>query len=107
MAYRGDRVPLRGLPIGLFTTMSWSRILTLCLAAGLLGLLTLAPRAILHDSVALTQAVMPIAILGIVGGLLHGFGYRPRNKTLATLFSPWATWTLMLSSLAFLMLATG
>lgn len=81
-----------------------ARIVSLVLSAGLALLIILWPGAILGSQRLLTQAVMPVMLLGIAGGALHGLDLAPRQGVAATMCGPWVTWPLMLSSLAFLFL---
>ena len=84
---------------------SWQEVargVSLGLSIALLLIVLLVPQAVKREDALLTQAVMPIMLLGIVGGFVHALGYRPRSPVLATMFGPWAAWPLMVSSLVFL-----
>ena len=98
MAHRSQSAPLPGLP----APKDVARAVSLGLSAAVLLIALLVPAAVNRQDMLLTQAIMPVMLLGVVGGLVHGFGYRPRSPVLATMFGPWAAWPLMVSSLVFL-----
>lgn len=79
-----------------------ARVLSLLLAAAILALFIASPSLVMRGEILLTQAIMPVALLGIVGGIVYGMGWRPRSEVLAAMISPWAAWPIMLSSAAFL-----
>lgn len=79
-----------------------ARAVSLGLSISLLLIVLLVPQAVKREDALVSQAVVPIMLLGIVGGFVHAFGYKARSPVLATMFGPWAAWPLMVSSLVFL-----
>lgn len=101
MAHRSESAPL-GAATTIFSFHEIARAVSLGLSVAILLFVLLAPQAVKREDALLTTAVMPIMLLGVVGGLVHALGYRPRSPTLAAIFGPWAAWPLMISSLVFL-----
>lgn len=79
-----------------------SRLASLSLAIVLLLLLALFPGVALRGDAQLTQAVMPVLLIGIGASFAHGLGWRPRNAMLATAVGPFVAWPLTLAAFAFL-----
>ncbi len=82
------------------------RAMSLALAAMLAVSLVFSSRLFAGEAV-FVQIVTPVMALGLAGTLAHGFGYRPRSATLATILGPWVAWPLILSSLALLVFRFG
>ena len=87
--------------------MSLSRIASLALAAILLGALVLFPGILMGGDALLTQAVMPVMLIGIAASLAHGLGWRPRSSIAATATGPLVAWPLTLAAFAFLVFGAG
>lgn len=79
-----------------------ARAISLGLSIAILIVVVALPYAFRSEDPTLATAVVPVMLLGVIGGLVHAFGYRPRSPVLKTMFGPWAAWPLMLSSLVFL-----
>lgn len=79
---------------------------SLILAAMLVVSLLFASQLFAGETV-FVQIIMPVMALGLAGTLAHGFGYRSRSPTVATVLGPWVAWPLILSSLALLVFRFG
>jgi predicted membrane protein len=49
------------------------------------------------------HTALPLMLLGVAGGFVHGAGFSPDNRLLRVLFGPACAWTLMVGG-ALLML---
>lgn len=84
-----------------------SRIASLALAGILLGAIILVPSILMRGDALLTQAVMPVMLIGIGASLAHGLGWRPRSSIVAAAVGPFVAWPLMLAAFAFLAFGAG
>ncbi len=84
-----------------------SRIASLALAAVLIGAIILFPGVLMGGDALLTQAVMPVMLIGIGASLAHGLGWRPRSSIVAAAVGPFVAWPLMLAAFAFLAFGAG
>ena len=82
------------------------RGLSLALSVALIAILVFFPGVTMRGDDLLRRAVLPVLLIGIVGGLAYGLGYKPRSSLLAAMLGPWVSWPLMLSAMAFLVLST-
>ena len=82
------------------------RGLSLTLSVALICILVFFPSVTMRGDDLLRRAVLPVLLIGVIGGLAYGLGYRPRSALLAAMLGPWVTWPLMLSAMAFLVLST-
>jgi len=48
----------------------------------------------------LNQTILVVMMLGVMGGFIHGVGFRPEHRWVQGLVSPAVTWPVMLLSLA-------
>lgn len=87
--------------------ISLARIASLALAAVLLVALLAFPGVLMRGDALLTQAVMPLMLIGIGASLAHGFGWRPRSSIMAAAVGPFVAWPLMLAAFAFLAFGAG
>ncbi len=87
--------------------LSISRIASLALAMVLLIALAAFPGVLMRGDALLTQAIMPVLLIGIGASLAHGFGWRPRNSIFAAAVGPFVAWPLMLAAFAFLAFGAG
>ncbi len=74
--------------------MTAARTVSLGAALAISVLILLAP-GLLGRMTALTHTVLPLALLGVSGGFVHGIGYTPDNSWLRLLFGPAVAWPLM------------
>ncbi len=109
MIDRGHSPPLADVPPHRDQTMALdlARIASLTLAGILLLALELFPELLQHSDALLTQAVMPVLVLGIGASLAHGLGWRPRGSIFAATVGPFVAWPLMLAAFAFLAFGAG
>lgn len=96
-----------GIPSARATGIEFSRIASLALAAILLGAIVLVPSVLTRGDALLTQAVMPVMLIGIGASLAHGLGWRPRSSIVAAAVGPFVAWPLMLAAFAFLAFGAG
>lgn len=105
MINRGQSTPLVDDPA--LRERSWmppvSRLASLALAGILVLLLALFPGVMLRGDALLTQAIMPVLLIGIAASLAHGLGWRPRSAILATATGPFVAWPLTLAACVFLL----
>jgi len=77
-----------------------ARALSLTAAGALALSLTLTPQILGRQAAtAAAHAGLSLAMLGMAGGFVHGFGFRPDMLALRILFSPWMSWALMAGGL--------
>jgi len=77
-----------------------SRALSLTAAAVLALSLTLTPQILGPQAASgAAHGGLSLAMLGMAGGFVHGFGFRPDNVAFRILFSPWISWALMAGGL--------
>ena len=77
-----------------------ARALSLTAAGALALSLTLTPQILGRQAASgAAHAGLSLAMLGMAGGFVHGFGFRPDNLALRILFSPWMSWALMAGGL--------
>jgi predicted membrane protein len=77
-----------------------ARALSLTAAGALALSLTLLPQLLgRHAASGTAHAGLGLAMLGMAGGFVHGFGFRPDSVVLRVLFSPWMSWALMAGGL--------
>ena len=86
---------------------SLTRIASLALAGGLLLVLAFFPGLLMRGDALLTQAVMPLLLLGIGASLAHGMGWRPRGSILAAAVGPLVAWPLTFAAFAFIVFRAG
>ncbi len=86
------------------TLGAWARTFSLTLSSLLALIVAVFPALLSRQTGIPTLAVLPVLLLGIAGGFVHGVGIRPRGLAGSIIFGPWAAWPLMLASLAFLTL---
>ncbi|MFT3811724.1 MAG: cyd operon YbgE family protein [Micropepsaceae bacterium] len=84
-----------------------ARIASLALAALLLVALIVFPGVLMRGDALLTQAVMPVMLIGIGASIAHGLGWRPRSSIAAAAAGPLVAWPLMLAAFAFLAFGAG
>lgn len=104
MIDRSHSAPLASTPSAM---PDFSRIASLTLAGLLLLALVVFPELLRRSDALLTQAVMPVLLLGIGASLAHGLGWRPRGSILATTVGPFVAWPLTLAAFAFLAFGAG
>jgi len=77
---------------------------TVSLGAALIisAVLMLYPYALGTKMTPMLHTALPVMMLGVAGAFVHGFGFHPQAKALATLFSPVAAWPLMALGVALL-----
>lgn len=79
-----------------------ARALSLSAAGVLATILMLTPQIFgLHISSGVAHGSLSLAMLGMTGAFVHGFGFRPDHVSLRLLFSPWISWALMAGGLWF------
>lgn len=77
-----------------------ARALSLIAAGSLALSLTLTPQILGRQAASGTaHAGLSLAMLGMAGGFVYGFGFLPDNVILRVLFSPWMSWALMAGGL--------
>jgi predicted membrane protein len=77
-----------------------ARALSLTAAGALALSLTLTPQILCRQAAnAAAHAGLSLAMLGMAGGFVHGFGFRPDMLALRILFSSWISWALMAGGL--------
>ena len=81
-----------------------ARLISLLLALGMSGVLTLAPFLLVRQMNPVQHAVLPLLLFGICGAFVHGFGFVPRATALRVAFSPAVAWSLMAICPVFLVL---
>jgi len=84
-----------------------ARAISLGLAAVVVAFVLVHPVSPVPGERLLDRALAPVMLLGALGGVAYGLGFRPRRPLLATLVGPFVSWPLMLSALAFAALAPG
>jgi predicted membrane protein len=79
---------------------SAARLLSLA-AAGVLALGLMLTPQVLGQRVAtgIGHGGLSLALLGMAGCFVYGFGYRPDTLAVRVLFSPWIAWPLMAGGL--------
>jgi predicted membrane protein len=80
-----------------------SRAISLCFAATLSIVGLVFPFLLGTQPTGLNQSILMVMMLGIMGGFIHGAGFRPEQKWLRALFYPAVSWSVMLLSGAFLL----
>lgn len=103
---RGHSASLPDAPYERGPAFSVTRMASLALAGALLVVLAFFPRLVMRGDELLTQAVMPLLLLGIGASLAHGLGWRPRNSIMAAAVGPFVAWPLMFTAFAFMALAS-
>ena len=77
-----------------------ARALSLTAAGALALSLTLMPQILgQHAASGAAHAGLSLAMLGMAGSFVYGFGFRPDNVAFRILFSPWISWALMAGGL--------
>jgi cyd operon protein YbgE len=79
-----------------FFDKPWVRSLLLLIAAGLALAVTLYPRGLMQDGVALNHGLLSLLMWGMSAGFVHGVGFTPSNPWLRVLFGPTIAWPLLL-----------
>ena len=79
-----------------------ARLVSLTIAITLLLALAFYPSIALRGDALMTQAVMPVLLIGIGGCVAHGLGWRPRSSIFAAAAGPFVAWPLTLAAFAFL-----
>lgn len=92
---------------GHFALDGIARAISLGLAAIVIAFVLVHPASPVPGERLLDRALTPVMLLGALGGVVYGLGFRPRRPLLATLVGPFVSWPLMLSALAFAALAPG
>lgn len=87
-----------------WTNPGLARIASLALPAILLAALAVFPGMLMHRDALLTQAVLPVLLIGVGASLAHGLGWRPRSPIFAAAVGPFVAWPLVLATFAFLAL---
>jgi predicted membrane protein len=80
------------------------RGISLCFAGTLSVIGLVFPFVLGAQPTGLNQSLLILMMLGMVGGFIHGAGFRPEQKWLRALISPAFTWPVMLLSCALLLL---
>lgn len=75
-----------------------ARALSLLLAVTSAGVLLLYPFALGRSLSTVDHSLLPIFLLGVSGGFVHGVGFVPVNVFARTLFHPSVVWGLMILS---------
>jgi predicted membrane protein len=52
-----------------------------------------------HAASGIGHGGLSLALLGMAGCFVYGFGYRPDTTAVRVLFSPWVAWPLMAGGL--------
>ena len=79
-----------------------SRLASLALALVMLLTLAIFPDVTRRGDELMTQAVMPLLLVGVCACVMHGLGWRPRNSILAAAAGPLVAWPVPLAAFAFL-----
>ncbi len=107
MSDHGHSASLPKPPYGRPPFFGVARVASLALAGALLIVLAFFPSLLMRGDALLTQAVMPLLLIGIAASLAHGFGWRPRNSIMAAAVGPLVAWPLMIAAFAFIAFGAG
>ncbi|HUW28472.1 MAG TPA: cyd operon YbgE family protein [Sulfuriferula sp.] len=75
---------------------SWARGLSLAAAASLALAVTVYPRGLIHEGVALDHGLLSLLMWGMSAGFVHGIGFDPSNRWLRVLLGPVIAWPTLL-----------
>lgn len=84
-----------------FLDSAWARGFSLVGALALMALMTVYPRGLTRDGVAIDHALLTLIMWGLSAGFVHGVGFVPRHPVLRVLLGPIVAWLLMGLGLAF------
>lgn len=79
-----------------FLDSSLARGMLLFAAAGLALAVTIYPRGLMQDGVALNHDLLSVLMWGMSAGFVHGVGFDPSNRWLRVLLGPVVAWPLLL-----------
>jgi predicted membrane protein len=82
-----------------------SRAVSLLLALGASGVLSLAPFIAARSLTGMLHGVLVILMLGISAAFVHGVGFVPRSRIFGIIVSPIVCWPLILLAAAGLLLS--
>ena len=87
-----------------FLDGSFSRALSLTVAAVLSLVLMIYPYALGHTMDWVTRTALPLLLFGVSGAFVHGIGYEPDNRFLRALFGAPVAWILIVLGIALLLI---
>jgi len=70
--------------------------LLLWAATGLAFVVTVYPRGLMHDGIALNHGLLSLLMWGMSAGFVYGFGFIPANRALRLLLGPYVAAPLLL-----------
>lgn len=73
-----------------------TRAISLVLAGAISLVVLLYPYAFGRAMTPLTHSLLPVMLLGVAGGFVHGLGFVPSSRLVRWLFAPASAWGLML-----------
>ena len=65
-------------------------------AAGLALAVTIYPRGLMQDGLAMNHGLLSVLMWGMSAGFVHGVGFDPSNRWLRILLGPVVAWSLLL-----------
>ncbi len=84
-----------------FLDSAWARGFSLVSALALMALMTVYPRGLTHDGVAIDHGLLTLVMWGLSAGFVHGVGFVPRHRLPRILLGPIVAWLLMGLGIAF------
>jgi len=81
-----------------------TRTVSLLLSLAATAVLTVAPFLVARQMTPAAHAILPVLLLGISAGFVHGLGYVPRLVFMRALATPLFAWPLIAGSVVMLML---